>query len=110
VLAAVVLEVVVPHFESISSPAQSWLPMHAKDIGSLAATTLLCLPSMIGGTALLMNLLLYRNIEQWKEGSSALVALGVIVGGPLVALAAIVGGITAFCSSVSGRVNEQNSS
>jgi hypothetical protein len=94
----------VPHFESISSPAQGWLPMHAKDIGSLAATTLLCLPSIIGGTALLMNLLLYRNIEQWKEGSSALVALGVIAGGPFVAVAAIVGGISAFCSSVSGSV------
>jgi hypothetical protein len=42
-------------------------------------------PSLLGGAALLMNSVLYRSIEQWKEGSSALVALGVIAGGPFVA-------------------------
>jgi hypothetical protein len=38
-----------------------------------------------------MNLLLYRSIEQWKEGSSALVGVGLIAGGPFVDIAAIVG-------------------
>ena len=86
------------------APEHSWFPTHSKDIISLVVTILLCIPSLLGGAALLMNSVLYRSIEQWKEGSSALVALGVIVGSPFVALAAIVGGITAFCSTVSGSV------
>ena len=85
-------------------PAHRWLPTHAKAMTCLSVTILFCLPSLLGGAALLMNSVLYENIEQWKDGSSALVALGVIVGSPFVAIAAIVGGITAFCSSVSGSV------
>lgn len=99
-----VLEVVVPRCESISSPEQSWMPMHVKDIGSLAATVILCLPSLIGGIALLINSLLYQSIEQWEETSSALVALGVIAGGPFVAVAAIVGGLSAVSRSVSSKL------
>ena len=85
-------------------PAHRWLPTYAKAMTSLSVTILFCLPSLLGGAALLMNSVLYENIEQWKDGSAALVALGVIVGSPFVAIAAIVGGITAFCSSVSGSV------
>jgi hypothetical protein len=86
------------------APEHNWLTAHPKDITSLAVTILLCLPSVLSGAALLMNSLLYENIEQWKDGSSALVALGVIVGSPFVAIAAIVGGITTLSSSVSGSV------
>jgi len=82
----------------------NWPPTHSKDIGSLAVTILFCLPSLLGGAALLMNSVRYENIEQWKDGSSALVAVGVIVGNPFVAVAAIVGGITTLSSSVSGSV------
>ena len=80
------------------------MPTHAKDIAILAVTLLLCLPSLIGGAALLVNLLVYQNIEQWQETSSALVALGVIAGGPFVAVAAIIGGLSAVSRSVSTKV------
>jgi len=70
--------------------------MHATGIGTLILTVVLCLPSLIGGVALLTNVVLYRDIGQWEQTSSALVALGFFVGGPLVALAAVVGGIIAF--------------
>ena len=86
------------------APEHSWLAAHSKDFASLGMTVLFCLPSLLGGAALLMNSVLYQNIEQWKETSSALVALGVIVGSPFVAIAAIVGGITALSSKVSGGV------
>ena len=91
----------MPRSESAAGVNKSWLSVHAKGISSLAVTVLLCLPSLIGGAALLMNLLLSRDIEQWQETSSALVALGVFAGGPLVTLAAVVGGITALSRSVS---------
>lgn len=94
----------MPRCESISRRDKIWLPMHAKDIASLAVTVLLCLPSLTGGAALLINLLLYQSIEQWEENSSAFVALGVWAGIPLVATAAIIGGITALSSSVSVKV------
>jgi hypothetical protein len=94
-------EAAMPRCESAASANKSWPSMHAKSITSLVVTVLLCLPSLIGGAALLMNLLLSKNIEQWQETSSALVALGVFVGGPLVTLAAVVGGIVALSRSVS---------
>ena len=94
-------EAAMPRRESVASEEKSWPSMHAKGIASLVVTVLLCLPSLIGGAALLMNLLLSGNIEQWQETSAALVALGVFVGGPLVTLAAVVGGIVAFSRSVS---------
>jgi len=72
------------------------LKPHPKGIVSLAATVLFCLPSLVGGAALLANLLSGESIEQWGQTSSALVALGVFVGSPLVALAAVVGGTSAF--------------
>ncbi|HXZ80427.1 MAG TPA: hypothetical protein VEG30_10890 [Terriglobales bacterium] len=74
--------------------------MHAKGLISLAVTVLLCLPSLVGGSALLFNQWQYGNIEQWEQTSSALVALGVLFGGPLVAVAALVGGTTAIRSNV----------
>jgi hypothetical protein len=77
-----------------------WLSMHTKGIVSLVATVLLCLPSLLGGAALVMNLLVNENIMQWGQTSSALVALGVFLGSPLVVLAALVGGSTALRRSV----------
>jgi len=76
-------------------------PMHAKGILSLTVTVLLCLPSLVAGAALLINLLLYPNIEQWEEISSALVALGLFVGAPLVPMAAVVSAIAALRRRVS---------
>jgi TRAP-type C4-dicarboxylate transport system permease small subunit len=67
-------------------------------------TVLLCLPSLMAGAVLLLNLLSHQSIEQWEDTSSAFVALGVLVGIPLVATAAIVGGITALSLSVSTKV------
>lgn len=88
---------------SVSRARKSWLSMHAKGIASLVVTVLLCLPSLIGGAAFLINLLLHRKIEEWEETSSALAALGVFVGGPLVTLAAVVGGITGLSRSVAAE-------
>lgn len=78
--------------------------MHVKSIVSLAVTVLLCVPSLVGGAALLANLMLYRDIAEWEQASSALVALGVLLGGPLVALAAAVGGMIALSRSVPVKI------
>ncbi len=94
----------MPRCESTSRLEKIWLPTHAKDIASLAVTVLLCLPSLIGGAALLMNLLLYQSIERWEETSSAFIALGVFFGFPLAVTATIISGITALSSSVSMMV------
>jgi len=83
---------------------KSWLLVSSWDAISLSVTVLLCLPSLIGGGALLINLLLYRSIAEWSTASSALVALGSFLGGPLVALAAVVGGIIAFRRTVSFEI------
>jgi len=79
-------------------------PIRATGILTLSITILLCLPSLVGGTAFVFNLLLYQDIEQWRQTSSALIALGILVGGPLVALAAIVGGVTTLCRRVPFRM------
>ncbi len=73
-------------------------------IGSLLFTTALCLPSLIGGAALLVQLALYRDINEWREVPSALIALGTLLGAPLVAMAAVVGGVIALSRSLSTRV------
>ncbi|MFB3815744.1 MAG: hypothetical protein ACE14L_16700 [Terriglobales bacterium] len=83
---------------------KSWLSIYAKGISTLFLTVLLCLPSLVGGTALLLNLLRYRNIGDWEQVSSALIASGIFFGGPLVALAALVGGAIAFSRGVSLQV------
>ena len=61
-------------------------------IGSLALTAFLCLPSLLGGAALLAQTVLYRDISEWSDLPAALIALGSMFGGPLVGLAALVGG------------------
>ncbi len=94
----------MPRWQSTATAQKSWLSLHAKGIATLLVTIVLCLPSLVGGAALLTNLLLYRRIEEWQQTSCALIALAVFIGAPLIALAAIVGGITAFSRSVSLRI------
>jgi hypothetical protein len=50
--------------------------MQAKGVLSLVATIVLCLPSLVGGLALLVNLLLQRHLEDWGTHSASFVALG----------------------------------
>src|SRR5208337_738115 len=78
--------------------------MHAKSVLSLTATTVLCLPSLLGGVALLANLLLQRHMEDWGRASRASVALGVFVGGPLIAMAALLGVLVALSNNLSPRI------
>lgn len=78
--------------------------MHFKDMVSLVLTVFLCLPSLAGGVAMLVNLVLRRNIEQWGLVSSVSVASAVFIGCPLVAVAAVVSGLVGLSHSVSQRV------
>jgi ABC-type arginine/histidine transport system permease subunit len=75
--------------------------MRTRGIVSLLPTVLLCLPSLVGGMALAINLLLQRKIEQWGQVSSSAIAMAAFLGGPLVALAAIVSGLMAFSRTLS---------
>jgi hypothetical protein len=90
--------------EFVANAEKIWSPPRPKGILSLTVTILLCLPSLVAGTALLVNRLLYRDIEQWEESSSALVALGVFVGAPLVPMAAVVSAIAALRQRVSVKI------
>ena len=65
--------------------------MPAKGVFSLAATILLCLPSVLGGMALVVNLLFKRHFGNWVSGSGSLVAVGTLFGAPLVILATVIG-------------------
>ena len=60
---------------------------------SLAVTAVLCLPSLLGASALAVQAIRYRDIRQWQEIPAALIALGALLGGPLVAAAAMVGAV-----------------
>lgn len=94
----------MPLRESVANAEKTWLPMHTKGILSLTATVLLCLPSLVAGAALLLNVLLYRNIEEWAQISSALVALGLFVGAPLAPMAAVMSAIAALRQRVSVKI------
>lgn|SRR5271165_3582196 len=78
--------------------------MRAKGVLSLTMTVVLCLPSLVGGLALLAALLLRRQLGELGQYYAASVALGVFVGGPLVAVATIVGVLVAFRDSVSLKI------
>ena len=78
--------------------------MQAKAVLSLGVMIVLCLPSLLGGFALLGNVLLRRHLGEWGPASAAAAALGVFVGGPLVAVAAMMGLVAAFSDSLSLRV------
>jgi hypothetical protein len=78
--------------------------MWAKGVLSLIATVVLCLPSLVGGLALLPNLVLQRHPADWREGSAVLVALGVFIGRPMVAIATMIGLAVALRPSVSAQM------
>jgi hypothetical protein len=88
----------------IEAADKGWSRTRTKGMFSLAITLLLCLPSLVGGTAFLMNLWLYRDAAEWGQTSGALVALGCILGRPLTALAAVVGSTVVFRGSVSPKI------
>ncbi len=71
---------------------------------SLLLTAFLCLPSLLGGAAFLINLWLYRDPTEWGRVSGALVAMGGIFGRPMVALAAVVGATVPFRKNVPPKV------
>lgn len=77
---------------------------HTKGIFSLAITVLLCLPSLVGGIAFLVNGFLHRDAAEWGQTSGALVAMGVVFGRPITALAAIVGATVCFRESVHPKI------
>ncbi len=78
--------------------------MRSKGILTLIPTILLCLPALVGGWSVLLNLSLQRPLEQWGQGSSAFVALAVLLGGPLAAAAAIVGVLVSLSQRIPARV------
>ncbi len=78
--------------------------MRAKGVLSLSAAICLCLPSLVGGLALLTNFLLQRRLQDWGQNSAASVALGVFVGGPLVAIATMVGVLVAVSPVISPQI------
>jgi hypothetical protein len=78
--------------------------MPVKGVLTLAVTILLSLPSILGGLALLVNLLLQRHFGQWVQGSGTLVAVGMFIGSPLVILATVVGVVVALRPLVSMRM------
>jgi hypothetical protein len=78
--------------------------MQAKVVLSLTATIVLCLPSLMGASALLTNLLLQRPLEDWGRASAMPVALGMFFGGPLVAMAVTIGLLVALSASFSPKI------
>ena len=78
--------------------------MPAKGVLTLVVTILLSLPSIFGGLALLVNLLLQRHFGQWIQGTGTLVAVGILVGSPLVILATAIGIVVALRPLVSMRM------
>jgi hypothetical protein len=73
-----------------------------KGIASSALIVILCLPSLVGAAALILQVALHQNISEWNETAAALIALGSLVGGPFVAMAALIGGIVTLTQLPSG--------
>lgn len=88
--------------EQAAIPAPAAPPGKFNGVASSALIVILCLPSLIGASALLVQVLLYRDMTEWNETASALIALGSLFGGPMVALAAVVGGIVSLTRVPSG--------
>ena len=78
--------------------------MRVKGVLSLTATIVLCLPSLVGGLALLTNVVLQRRLGDWGQSFAASVALGVFVGGPLVAIATVIGLLVAVRDNVPPQI------
>ncbi len=90
--------------ESVANAEKIWSQPRPKGILSLTVTVLFCLPSLVAGAALLVNLLLYRKIEQWPQIASALIALGIFFGNSAALLAAVVCAIAALRQRVSVKI------
>lgn len=73
-----------------------------KNCATLPITTFLCLPSLIGGAALVLQLAVHNDIREWNDTASALIALGALVGTPLIAVAAVMGAITSLAQVPAG--------
>jgi hypothetical protein len=91
---------VLPNAETATKLQQGRRPLSAKGILSLSATVVLCLPSLLGGIVLLGNVVMGRDMGQWEQTSSALVAFGLLLGGPMVTFALILGGVTSLDQKV----------
>ena len=94
----------MPLRESITNAEKVWSPQRPNGILSLTVTVLLCLPSLVAGATLLINLLMYRDIEQWAQVSSALIALGIFFGNSLALLTAVLCAIAALRRRVSVKI------
>jgi len=94
----------MPLRESITNAEKVWSPQRPNGILSLTVTVLLCLPSLVAGATLLINLLMYRDIEQWAQVSSALIALGIFFGNSFALLAAVLCAIAALRRRVSVKI------
>ncbi len=90
----------MPNAGSIASPEKP----STRGIFSLILTVFLCLPSLVGGAALSVNSMLYRDAEEWGRVSGAIAAMGGIFGRPMVALAAVVGATVVFRKNVPPKV------
>jgi hypothetical protein len=86
----------------------AWIALRAsnpdKGVLSLAATIVLCLPSVISGLGFLVNLLLQGHFGEWTQGSQLFVGLGTFFGSPLVIIAAFLCIIVAFRPLVALRI------
>jgi hypothetical protein len=78
--------------------------MQSKVVLSLTATMVLCLPSLMGASVLLANLLLHRPLEDWGRASAMPVAIGMFFGIPLVAVAAVIGLLVALSDRISPKI------
>ena len=78
--------------------------MQVRGIITLAVTITLCLPSLLGISAVFTNGLLGRGMADWGWFSSVVVAGGVFVGGPLVLAASVVSAFAGLRRDVSRRM------
>lgn len=75
--------------------------MRVKGLPTLITISVLCLPSVIGGVAVLYNFMLHRHLAEWGETSAALIGSAMFFGLPLMAIAALMGIVVALRSVVS---------
>ena len=78
--------------------------MRVRGIGTLAVTIALCLPSLLGVSAVFANGLLGRGMADWGRFSSVVVGGGVFLGGPFVLAASVVSAFAGLRSDVSHRM------
>lgn len=82
--------------------------MSARNVLSLLAVSILCLPSLAGGFVLLYNVLWRHKIAEWGLASSVTTALAALVGMPLLFGAVIVCATAMFRGGVRPRIHAAN--